>query len=594
MVEQGDSEHPLPLRAAAGGRDRGALAALLGRAADLHAAQPRRARLRRARPKFYCLDMFPYPSGDGPARRPSRGLHRDRHRLPLQAHARLQRAAPDGLGRVRPARRAVRDQDRRASGDHHAQGDRHLPRASSSASASATTGAASSARSIPSTTAGRSGSSCRSTTLVRRRAAQGARPIAELIAEFESRHAQVALQSRRRRDQRGAQGAQVRSVEELDAERRSRAIIDSYRLAYLAEQIGELVPEARHRAGQRRGHRRPQRARRLPGAAASRSSSGCSASPPTPSACSSGLARSRLARVDARPSRPTGSAAARAPRSTSRSSSRLGGHRRRCACSPRGPTRCSAPRTWWSRPSIRWSTRVLAVAARRAPTRPQLRAYVDSRAQPQRPRAPGRARTRPACSPGVYAINPVDRRAHPVWIADYVLMGYGHGAIMAVPAHDERDLEFATAFGLPIRAGGGAARRPQAPRAASAATGANVNSHNAEVSLDGLPTAEAKQRITDWLDAARPRREAASTTSCATGCSAGSATGASRSRSSSTPQGNHYAIARDTLPVTLPELADFKPEESDEPQPLLAKARRLGAHHRRRGGRRRACPPTRP
>jgi leucyl-tRNA synthetase len=51
---------------------------------------------------------------------------------------------------------------------------------------------------------------------------------------------------------------------------------------------------------------------------------------------------------------------------------------------------------------------------------------------------------------GAFAINPVNGEKVPVWIADYVLAGYGTGAIMAVPAHDERDYEFAQQFGLPI------------------------------------------------------------------------------------------------------------------------------------------------
>src|SRR6185369_12319747 len=51
---------------------------------------------------------------------------------------------------------------------------------------------------------------------------------------------------------------------------------------------------------------------------------------------------------------------------------------------------------------------------------------------------------------GSYAINPVNGQPVPVWVADYVLWGYGTGAIMAVPAHDERDFDFATTFGLPI------------------------------------------------------------------------------------------------------------------------------------------------
>src|SRR5439155_26821580 len=51
---------------------------------------------------------------------------------------------------------------------------------------------------------------------------------------------------------------------------------------------------------------------------------------------------------------------------------------------------------------------------------------------------------------GAHAINPANQQKIPIWVADYVLMGYGTGAIMAVPGHDTRDLEFAEAFGLPI------------------------------------------------------------------------------------------------------------------------------------------------
>ncbi len=67
---------------------------------------------------------------------------------------------------------------------------------------------------------------------------------------------------------------------------------------------------------------------------------------------------------------------------------------------------------------------------------------------------------------GRYAVNPVNGQAIPIWVADYVLMEYGTGAIMAVPAHDERDHAFAEKYGLEIRQvvapadGGGAARTP--------------------------------------------------------------------------------------------------------------------------------------
>src|ERR1043165_7081515 len=96
---------------------------------------------------------------------------------------------------------------------------------------------------------------------------------------------------------------------------------------------------------------------------------------------------------------------------------------------------------------------------------------------------------------GAYAINPVNDEKIPIYIADYVLVGYGTGAIMAVPAHDERDYEFAKKFDIPIRqvvkpANGGA------PKArAFVDEGIAVNSPM----IDGLPTADAKERITATL-----------------------------------------------------------------------------------------------
>jgi leucyl-tRNA synthetase len=63
----------------------------------------------------------------------------------------------------------------------------------------------------------------------------------------------------------------------------------------------------------------------------------------------------------------------------------------------------------------------------------------------------GVAREKTGIDTGARAVNPVNGEAIPVWIADYVMMGYGTGAIMAVPAHDERDFEFATTFGLTIQ-----------------------------------------------------------------------------------------------------------------------------------------------
>lgn len=99
---------------------------------------------------------------------------------------------------------------------------------------------------------------------------------------------------------------------------------------------------------------------------------------------------------------------------------------------------------------------------------------------------------------GSYAINPVTGARIPIWAADYVLADYGTGAIMAVPAQDTRDYEFAEKFELPI------VRTVQPPAdfdgKAYIGDGPAINSANDEISLDGLEVAEAKSRIIDWLE----------------------------------------------------------------------------------------------
>ncbi|MGW5069973.1 leucine--tRNA ligase [Streptomyces cyaneofuscatus] len=105
---------------------------------------------------------------------------------------------------------------------------------------------------------------------------------------------------------------------------------------------------------------------------------------------------------------------------------------------------------------------------------------------------------------GAYATNPVSGEKVPVFIADYVLMGYGTGAIMAVPAHDARDFAFASAFELPMRC----VVQPSDDRGTDPSTWDDafgsydaklVNSANDEISLDGLGVVEAKAKITEWL-----------------------------------------------------------------------------------------------
>ncbi|MDQ2660168.1 MAG: class I tRNA ligase family protein, partial [Verrucomicrobiota bacterium] len=106
---------------------------------------------------------------------------------------------------------------------------------------------------------------------------------------------------------------------------------------------------------------------------------------------------------------------------------------------------------------------------------------------------------------GAFALNPATHARIPIWIADYVLMGYGTGAIMAVPAHDERDFEFAERFQLPIREvvaeqsrpnEGGEAPCSLPPLVCFVGEGFAVNSPL----IDGLPTAAATARMIEWLE----------------------------------------------------------------------------------------------
>jgi len=101
---------------------------------------------------------------------------------------------------------------------------------------------------------------------------------------------------------------------------------------------------------------------------------------------------------------------------------------------------------------------------------------------------------------GAYAINPANNEKIPIWISDYVLISYGTGAIMAVPAHDERDFEFAKEFDLPIIAvvepdDGEQAELVKQAKACFVGDGRAINSGQ----FNGLPTAEFKEQITNWL-----------------------------------------------------------------------------------------------
>lgn len=108
---------------------------------------------------------------------------------------------------------------------------------------------------------------------------------------------------------------------------------------------------------------------------------------------------------------------------------------------------------------------------------------------------------------GGYAINPVNDERIPIWIADYVMMGYGTGAIMAVPAHDERDFDFATKYGIEIRrviSDPDGSTGPLVEAYTSKTQGMMVNSG----AFDGTPMGEAVGKVIDWLEATGRGRRA--------------------------------------------------------------------------------------
>ena len=175
---------------------------------------------------------------------------------------------------------------------------------------------------------------------------------------------------------------------------------------------------------------------------------------------------------------------------------------------------------------------------------------------------------------GAFAVNPVTGEPVPIWIADYVLMSYGTGAIMAVPAHDERDFEFAQKFNLPIRevlaeqprtTDGGEAPCSMPPLVCFSGEGFAVNSPF----IDGLPTGAAKTKMVEWLEAnGHGRRDIRYKLRDWL---------FSRQRYWGEPfpivwrDGKHEALPEADLPLTPPDLEDFKPTGTGEPPLARAK-----------------------
>ncbi len=166
-------------------------------------------------------------------------------------------------------------------------------------------------------------------------------------------------------------------------------------------------------------------------------------------------------------------------------------------------------------------------------------------------------------STGGYAINPVNGVRLPIWIADYVLMSYGTGAIMAVPAHDQRDWEFARQYHLPIReviSGGDIAR--EAFTETARGTVIHSTTPDGSFSIDGLVPADAIPKISAWLESRRQGKRAVNY-KLRDWLFA-------RQRYWGEPfpilwvDGEPRPIPEEQLPLPLPETHDFKPSGTGE------------------------------
>ena len=185
------------------------------------------------------------------------------------------------------------------------------------------------------------------------------------------------------------------------------------------------------------------------------------------------------------------------------------------------------------------------------------------------------AREKTGVFTGIYATNPVNGKQIPVFTADYVMMGYGTGAIMAVPAHDQRDFDFAKAYDLDIVP----TMKPADGfewESAWEEDGEIIDSANEEISLNGMYKAEAVAAMSDWL-AAKGLGKATVTYRLRDWLF-------SRQRYWGEPfpvvydaDGNAHALPESMLPVDLPDTPDYSPrsfdpdDASSNPEPPLGR-----------------------
>jgi leucyl-tRNA synthetase len=198
----------------------------------------------------------------------------------------------------------------------------------------------------------------------------------------------------------------------------------------------------------------------------------------------------------------------------------------------------------------------------------EVRSYVDAalRMDVVERRKAGEERRKTGVDTGAHAINPATGEEIPIWIADYVLMEYGHGAIMGVPAHDERDFEFARHYGLPIRVVVVPEEKLQGFDPEAELQEAFIEHSEDEVLVnsgrfDGMRAADGIKAITAWLeeeDKGRPAVNYRIHDWCI-----------SRQRYWGPPipvihcdRCGIVPVPEEDLPVVLPYVQDFKPDES--------------------------------